>query len=51
LTLSQKYQQLQIIWWRKVRLIIAVVAAFLALLAAIAGYWNQIIAFFSTSNS
>jgi hypothetical protein len=47
----KKKERLSILWWRKVRLIIAVVAAFLALLAAIAGYWNQLIRFFSASNS
>jgi hypothetical protein len=51
LELLHNKQQIDILWWRKVRLIIAVVAAFLALLAAIAGYWNQITAFFSASNS
>jgi hypothetical protein len=51
LEILHKKQQLNILWWRKVRLIIAVATAFLALLVAIAGYWNQIIAFFSASNS
>lgn len=49
LELLHKKQHLNILWWRKVWLIIAVISAFLALLAAVSGYWNQFILFFSAS--